>query len=70
MATIHYWKDVDVLDIVVKRGKYCFSEPVAEDVILDLSDSGEILSVEIHHAAKKLSRKAARKLTRQYVAVQ
>ena len=69
MATVRYWRDIDVLDIVLKKGRYQCSEPVAEDVMLDISPSGEILSVEIHHAMKHLAKPLARRLTERYLAV-
>jgi len=67
MATVRYWKDIDVLDIVLKKGAYRFSEPIADDVILDVSDAGEILSVEIHHATKRLARPLAQRLAHRYL---
>ena len=33
---IKYWKDVDILDIELKKGKYEYSEEIAEGVILDI----------------------------------
>lgn len=69
MAVVRYWKDLDVLDIVLKKGKYQFSEPVSEDVLLDVSQSGEILSIEIHRATKHLAPRLAQRLARRYLAV-
>ncbi len=66
MAIVRYWKDIDVLDIVLKKGKYQFSEPVADDVVLDVSESGEILSVEIHRATKRLAKPLAQRLAHRY----
>lgn len=66
MAEIRYWKDADVLDIVVKKGRYKFSESVAEGVILDISQSGEILGIEIHQAMEKLAPALARRLAHRY----
>lgn len=66
MAQVRYWKDIDVLDIVLKKGPYQFSEPVADDVVLDVSRTGEILAVEIHHATKRLARPLAQRLARRY----
>ena len=68
MAKIRYWKDIDVLDITLKKGEYEYSEPVAEDVVLDISESGEILSVEIHHVARRLSRPVVQSVSRKYMA--
>jgi len=68
MARVRYWKDIDVLDIVLKKGPYKFSEPIAEDVVLDLSQSGEILSIEIHQATKRLAKPLAQQLAHRYLA--
>ena len=67
MAVVRYWKDIDVLDIVLKKGKYKFSEPVADDVVLDVSEGGELLSIEIHHATKRLARPLAQRLVHRYL---
>lgn len=69
MASVRYWKDIDVLDIVLKRGPYKFSEPIADDVVLDISQSGEILSIEIHHATRRLARPLAQRLAHRYLVV-
>ncbi len=68
MAVIRYWKDIDVLDIVLKKDKYDFSEPIVEDVVLDISKSGEIMGIEIHHASKRFAKPLARRLTHRYLA--
>jgi len=68
MATVRYWKDIDVLDIVLKKGSYRFSEPIADDVVVDLSDAGELLAIEIHHATKRFARPLARRLAHRYLA--
>jgi uncharacterized protein YuzE len=39
---IKYWKDVDILNIELKEGKYEYSEEIA-GVILDIDKSGEII---------------------------
>ena len=66
MAVVRYWKDIDVLDIELKKGKYQFSEPVADDVILDIAQSGEIVSLEIHHATRQLAKPLAQRLAHRY----
>ena len=38
---IKYWKDVDILDIELKEGKYEYSEEIAEGVILDQDGKSE-----------------------------
>ncbi|MBI3320607.1 MAG: DUF2283 domain-containing protein [Candidatus Omnitrophica bacterium] len=70
MATIRYWKDVDVLDITLTRGTYQVSEPVGDDVILDISQSGELLAIEIHHASKRLAKSLAQRMAHRYAVVQ
>lgn len=51
---IKYWKDVDILDIELRDGKYEYSEEIAEGVILDLDKNGEIMAIEILNVSKRL----------------
>ncbi|MGB2728474.1 MAG: DUF2283 domain-containing protein [Halobacteriota archaeon] len=41
MKMIKYWKDVDIVDIELRDGKYEYSEEIAEGVILDLDKKTE-----------------------------
>jgi uncharacterized protein YuzE len=64
---IKYWKDVDILDIELKEGKYEYSEEIAEGVILDIDKNGEIISIEIMDMSKRLDDFVIEVITRQYL---
>ena len=66
MPRVSYWKDIDVLKIELKKGKFNFSEEISKGVVLDISRSGEILGVEILNASKKLSKSLAHSLVSKY----
>ena len=65
---IRYVKDVDVLNIELEEGSFEYSEEIGEGVILDIGADGEILSIEIIDAAKRLRKEVAEKMARRYVA--
>ena len=65
---IKYVKDIDVLNIELQEGKFAYSEELGEGVILDISQDGEILAVEILDASKRLGKEAAEKIAQKYVA--
>ena len=65
---IKYVKDIDVLNVELKQGKFDYSEEIGEGVILDISQEGEILAIEILDASKRLSKEVADKLTSRYLA--
>jgi len=69
MTKIKYWKDIDVLNIDVKKGKYEYSEEVADGVVIDIDKDGEILSIEILDATKKMGEPVAQKISSKYAAV-
>ncbi len=66
MTEIRYWKDIDVLNIDVKKGKYEDSEEVADGVVIDINKDGEILSIEILDATKKMGGPVAQKISSKY----
>jgi len=45
---IEYDKDLDIMYIRLKDGKYAFSEEINENTLLDLDPGGRILAIEIH----------------------
>ena len=47
MASLKYDSNCNALYIRLKRGKAAESEPVSDNVILDLSRKGEILGIEV-----------------------
>ena len=65
---IKYVKDIDVLNIELQEGKFEYSEVIGEGIILDLSQSGDILSIEIVDATKRLGKEVADKITQRYLA--
>jgi len=66
---IKYVKDIDVLNIELQEGKFEYSEEIGEGVILDLSQNGDILSIEIVDASKRLGKKVTDKITQRYLTV-
>jgi uncharacterized protein YuzE len=64
---IKYVKDIDVLNIELQEGKFAYSQELAEGVILDLSQDGEILGIEIIDASKRLQREIAEKMSQRYL---
>ena len=50
---IKYFKDIDILNIELHEGEFGYSEEIAEGVIFDISQEGEILSIEVLDVAKK-----------------
>ncbi len=65
---IKYVKDIDVLNIELQKGKFEHSEEIGEGVILDIGKNGDILSVEIIDATKRLGREVADKIAQRYLA--
>ena len=64
---IKYWKDVDILDIELKKEDYEYSEEIAEGVILDIDKKGEIISIEILDMSKRLDDFVIEMITRHYL---
>ena len=62
-----YVKDIDVLTIELQEGEYEHSEEIGEGVILDIGKNGDILSVEIIDATKRLQKEVADKVTQRYL---
>ena len=47
MASLEYDTDSNALYIRLKRGKVAESEPISDNLILDLNRKGEIIGVEV-----------------------
>ena len=47
MASLEYDADSNALYIRLKRGKVAESEPISDNLILDLNRKGEIIGVEV-----------------------
>ena len=43
MSEIKYWKDIDVLNIDVKKGNYEYSEEVADGVVIDIDAEERVM---------------------------
>jgi uncharacterized protein YuzE len=52
MIEIWYDNDEDILAIQVAKGKYWKSVEVARNVVVDLSNAGKIIGVEIFQAKR------------------
>jgi uncharacterized protein YuzE len=64
---IKYVKDIDVLNIELQEGSFEYSEEIGEGVILDVGKNGDILSIEIIDATKRLGKEVADKITQRYL---
>jgi uncharacterized protein YuzE len=64
---IKYVKDIDVLNIELQEGTFEYSEEIGEGVILDVGKNGDILSIEIVDATKRLGKEVADKITQRYL---
>jgi len=67
-VVIKYMKDIDVLNIELQEGNFEHSEEIGEGVILDIGKNGDILSIEIIDATKRLGKEVAEKITQRYLA--
>ncbi|MEK6953927.1 MAG: DUF2283 domain-containing protein [Candidatus Micrarchaeota archaeon] len=56
MKGMRYFPGDDVLYIKVKNGKYSESNPISENLILDIDKDGNTLGIEILHASKELAK--------------
>lgn len=66
MTKIKYSQDIDVLNVELEKGKYEFSEEIADGIILDLSKDGGILAIEILNVMKRFTRPVARRIKNKY----
>jgi len=51
---VDYDKDLDIMYVRFRQGKYAFSEEMNENAIIDLGDDGKILAIEILGVSKIL----------------
>ena len=64
---IRYVKDIDVLNIELEKGSSEYSEEIGEGVILDIGENGDMLSIEIIDATKRLGKEVAERSTQRYL---
>jgi uncharacterized protein YuzE len=76
LASLEYDSSCNALYIRLKRGKVAESEPISDNVIVDLSKKGEILGIEVlgptpidttkfSHPIKIIAKKARVHISRQ-----
>lgn len=53
---ITYDKKVDAMYIRLKKGSYDHSKKVTDDILVDVSNKGEILGLEILDASKNIGK--------------
>jgi len=66
-VAVKYVRDIDVLTIELQEGEYEHSEEIGDGVILDIAKNGDILSVEIIDATKRLQKDVADKIAQRYL---
>jgi uncharacterized protein YuzE len=58
---VEFDKDLDIMYLRLREGKYAFSEEINENVVIDLGEDGKILAIEILEASKILGRQLLEK---------
>jgi uncharacterized protein YuzE len=54
---LEYFADTDTLYIQLKESKGADAQEVARDIVLDFSESGEVIGIEIEHASERMNLK-------------
>jgi uncharacterized protein YuzE len=67
--TVEYDKDLDILYIRLKKGKYAFSEDINKNTIIDLDPDGRILAIEILDVSDFLGKELIKKTLKSEAAV-
>jgi len=58
---VEYDKDLDIMYVQLREGKYAFSEEINENAIIDLGHDGRILGIEILGVSKILGQELLEK---------
>lgn len=66
---IEYDKDLDIMQIKLKDGKYAFSEDINQNTIIDLDQDGRILAIEILDVSDFLGKELIEKTLRAEAAI-
>jgi len=66
---VEYDRDLDVMYIRLKEGKYAFSEEINENALLDLDLEGRILAIEIRDVSAFLGKDLLQKTLKSEAAV-
>ena len=62
-------KDLDIMQIKLKEGKYAFSEEINKNAIIDLDSEGHILAIEILDVSDFLGKEQVEKTLKAEAAV-
>jgi len=60
---VEYDRDLDAMYIMLKEGRYAFSEEIDENALLDLDPEGRILAIEIVMSQNFSERNCSRRLS-------
>ena len=66
---IEYDKNLDIMQIRLKDGKYAFSEDINNNTIIDLDSEGRILAIEILDVSDFLGKEQVQKTLKAEAAV-
>ncbi len=66
---VEYDKDLDILQIKLKDGKYAISEDINNNTIIDLDSEGRILGIEILDVTEIMGKEQVRKMLKAEAAV-
>jgi len=66
---VEYDRNLDIMYIRLKEGKYAFSEEINENAIMDLDPDGRILAVEIIDVSSFLGEELLQKTLKAEAAV-
>ncbi len=66
---VEYDRDLDIMYIRLKDGRYAFTEEINKNTLLDLDPEGRILAIEIHDVSDFLGEELLQKTLKAEAAV-
>jgi uncharacterized protein YuzE len=51
---LEYFSDTDTLYIQLREGPGADAHEVADDIVLDVNEAGEVIGIEIEHASQRI----------------
>ncbi len=51
---IDYFPDTDTLYIELRQGPGADAQEVADDIVFDFNEAGEVIGIEIEHASQRM----------------
>lgn len=60
---INFDTKADILRIKFQEGEYEISKEIDEDIVLDITKSGEIMAIEIQNISKKMPKRNFKDIT-------